>query len=215
LIVACHIAFLRWPNMQRLPFIAKLSMAAFGLASLGLANIATRTGLSDDSEALSSLVGKPAPDFQLQLLAGTRFHLAEAKDKVVVLDFWATWCGACRQAMPEVERVVEEFKGRNVQFVAVDLRENQDQITAALPDIQPPPAIALDADGRVADLYRVTGIPQTVVIDRRGTVAQCFVGAAPGLAGSLRNAVQEALSAGEPTAAKAPNLSSTGMKARF
>jgi thiol-disulfide isomerase/thioredoxin len=201
--------------MQRPRSISKFCLASFALASLGLADMAIRNGRSDESEPFSSLVGRPAPDFELELLAGTKFHLADAKDKVVVLDFWATWCGPCRQAMPEVERVVDEFRGRNVQLVAVDLRESQDQIAAALPDIQTRPTIALDADGRVADLYRVTGIPQTVVIDRRGTVARCFMGAVPGLAGSLRNAVQEALSGSESSTAKAPKLSDTDRKARF
>ena len=58
----------------------------------------------------SALVGKPAPDFELELLGGEKFHLAQNKGKVVVLDFWATWCGPCLQAMPQVEQVAGEFR---------------------------------------------------------------------------------------------------------
>ena len=80
----------------------------------------------------SALVGKPAPDFTLDLLGGKTFHLADAKGRIVVLDFWATWCGPCLQAMPQVERVSEEFKDQGVQLVAVNLEEAPREITAML-----------------------------------------------------------------------------------
>ena len=57
----------------------------------------------------SALVGKPAPDFELELIGGKKFHLSENKGKVIVLDFWATWCGPCIQAMPQIDRVTHEF----------------------------------------------------------------------------------------------------------
>ncbi len=72
---------------------------------------------SDGQTGLESLlVGKPAPDFELGLLGGKKFHLADYKGKVVVLDFWATWCGPCMQTMPLVERVTNELKdqGRGI-----------------------------------------------------------------------------------------------------
>jgi thiol-disulfide isomerase/thioredoxin len=191
--------------MQRRHFIVRCGAAGSVLAVLTLAHLANQTEVSDAAEGFCSLLGKPAPDFELQLLGGRKFHLAEAKNQVVVLDFWASWCEPCRQALPQVEGVVEGFKGRSVQLVAVNVRETQDQITAAFSDAQSQPTVALDSDGRVADLYGVTGIPQTLVIDRQGKVTRCFVGAIPDLAGSLRDAVQDALSKREPIPATAAN----------
>jgi thiol-disulfide isomerase/thioredoxin len=151
-------------------------------------------GRAPGTEAL--LVGKPAPDFQLDLLGGGRFHLADAKARgqVVLLDFWATWCGPCVQAMPQVERVAQEFRDRGVQLVAVNLQESPDRISAMLDRLQLHPAVALDRDGKVAESYAAHAIPQTVIIDRNGTVARLFVGGGPRLGDQLRDALNAVLS---------------------
>ncbi len=141
----------------------------------------------------SPLVGKPAPDFDLELLDGKKFHLAEAKGKVVILDFWATWCGPCLQAMPQVEKVAREVKGQGVQLVAVNLQENPDQIKAMLERHKLNMTVALDRDGIVADKYKAVAIPQTVVVDRDGTIARLFVGGGPHLEEQLREALKAVL----------------------
>jgi thiol-disulfide isomerase/thioredoxin len=143
----------------------------------------------------AALVGKPAPEFELELLgaAGAKFRLAEARGQVLVLDFWATWCGPCMQAMPQVERVVDQFRDRGVALLAVNLQENPQQITAALERHKLHPSVALDRDGRVAEKYGAHAIPQTVVIDPGGTVTRIFVGGGPHLAEQLREALEAAL----------------------
>ena len=80
----------------------------------------------------SSLVGKPAPDFRLDMLDGTKFNLADHKENVLVLDFWASWCGPCLQVMPQVDKVAREFADQGVKLVAVNLAETPEQIQAAL-----------------------------------------------------------------------------------
>jgi thiol-disulfide isomerase/thioredoxin len=138
----------------------------------------------------SPLVGKPAPDFTLDLISGKPFHLAESKGSVVVLDFWATWCGPCMQAMPQVERVAEEFKERGVQFFAVNLQETAEQIKTTLERHKLHPMVVLDREGTIAEKYKANAIPQTVIIDREGKIVRLFVGAGPHFDDQLREALQ-------------------------
>jgi thiol-disulfide isomerase/thioredoxin len=154
-------------------------------------DVAGPSGRAPGTEA--ALVGKPAPDFTLDLLEGAPFHLAERKGRVLVLDFWATWCGPCMQAMPQVERAVEEFRGRGVELVAVNLQEKPQQITTTLERHKLHPSVALDRDGIVAEKYGAHAIPQTVVVDRNGTVARLFVGGGPHLGDQLRDALKAVL----------------------
>jgi thiol-disulfide isomerase/thioredoxin len=137
----------------------------------------------------SPLVGKPAPDFTLDTLGGDKFHLADSKGKIVVLDFWATWCRPCLQTMPQVERVVSEFNDQ-VQLIAVNLEESSDQITSTLELHKLKVTTALDRDGVVAHKYAVTAIPQTVIIDRAGNVARLYIGGSPNMGDQLREAIK-------------------------
>ena len=141
----------------------------------------------------SPLVGKSAPDFELDLLGGDRFRLSETKGSIVVLDFWATWCGPCVQAMPDVDRVIHEFQDRNVHLIAVNLQEAPAAITATLERLKLEMTVALDRDGVVAEKYAATAIPQTVIIDADGNVARLFIGGGPQFADQLRDALESVL----------------------
>jgi thiol-disulfide isomerase/thioredoxin len=139
----------------------------------------------------SPLVGQPAFAFRLDQLDGSRFQLADHKGRVVVLDFWATWCGPCLETLPLVEGVVREFAERDVKLIAVNLEEQPEQIKAVLGRHKLKVAVALDRDGAVAAKYTVTAIPQTVVVDRDGKVARLFVGGGKKTAEALRKALQD------------------------
>jgi thiol-disulfide isomerase/thioredoxin len=151
----------------------------------------------------SPLVGQPAFAFTLDLLDGRQFKLADHKGRLIVLDFWATWCGPCMQSMPLVDGVVREFAGQQVELIAVNLEEQPEQVKSMLERHKLKVAVALDRDGVVAAKYNVTAIPQTVVIDRDGKVARLFIGGGQNTADSLRKALQE-LSVSKPASAPTP-----------
>lgn len=130
----------------------------------------------------TDLIGKPAENFVLDLLDGGQFELANEKGKsIVILDFFATWCGPCRSVMPSLEELSEEYKDKNVKLVAVNQGESPAQIKSFLSDEGLHPIVVLDKNGMIASKYNVSGIPQTVIVGKDGTVQAVHVGAMPGL----------------------------------
>ena len=137
------------------------------------------------------LVGQPAPAFTLDLLGDGTVDLASHKGKnVVVLDFWATWCGPCVRAMPVLIDVTKAYADKGVVFYAVNLRESSGQVTSFLETHEFKCAVALDSDGRVGGLYQAASIPQTVIIGKDGTVERVHVGVSPNLRSELNNELQ-------------------------
>ena len=139
----------------------------------------------------SPLVGQPAFAFKLDMLGGAKFDLAQHKGHVVVLDFWASWCGPCMESMPMVDEVVRSFADKQVELVTVNMEEQADRIKSTLDRQKWKVAVVLDLDGVAAAKYAVTSIPQTVVIDREGKVARLYIGGGKAIAESLRKALQE------------------------
>ncbi|WDQ18039.1 TlpA family protein disulfide reductase [Rhodopirellula sp. P2] len=156
------------------------------------------SGGGDDSLAgtRSPLVGNPAPDFKLKTLDGEPFQIADQTGRTLVLDFWATWCGPCLQAMPVIEEAVAEFDPEQVRLVAVNLQESAEDIRNTLDRIGVSPEVVMDIDGVAAGRYQANAIPQTVVIDAEGTVTRVFVGGGSKLGEQLADAIRETL--GEP-----------------
>jgi len=145
-----------------------------------------------NSEA-AAMIGKPAPDFELPLLDGTKFKLSDHKDKIVVLDFWATWCGPCVMALPDYIAATSTFDESQVIFVAVNLQESPDQIRTFLSDKQLTPRVALDRSSSVAPTFQVSGIPHTVIIGQGNIVEDVHVGYQPGSGELMQTSLQQML----------------------
>lgn len=152
----------------------------------------TDDGSGEGQESI--LVGKPAPPIQLKTLDGKSFTLADHKGKVVILDFWASWCGPCLQVMPQIDKVAHEFADQGVELFSINLEESPQKIKAAQERLKLSMNVLLDRDGRIAERYGATSIPQTVIIKRDGTVARLFVGASSRFDEQLRAALKTVLS---------------------
>lgn len=143
------------------------------------------------------LLGKSAPGFQLDLLDGGRLDIEAHKGKnIVILDFWATWCGPCRVAMPQIIQAAEAYKDKGVVLFGVNLKEDTEKIRSFLEKTQLRLNVALDKDGKIGVLYGARAIPQTVIIGKDGTVQVIHVGSLEDLQKKLTEEL-EALLAGK------------------
>lgn len=126
--------------------------------------------------APAAVVGAPAPDFRLQSLDGTDVKLSEYRGQVVLVNFWATWCGPCKAEMPLFEDRYTTYRDSGLEILAVNVGESPDDIRPFVEDFGLGFAILLDPDLQVHDLYRVLGYPTTIAIDRDGNVTDVHVG---------------------------------------
>jgi thiol-disulfide isomerase/thioredoxin len=138
-----------------------------------------------------AIVGKPAPDFTLPLLTtGAKVKLSSLRGKVVVLDFWATWCGPCRRWMPIVAKLEKELKGRDVRFFAINQRDPADKVREFLKATGVTVPVLLDLEGASGMAYDASSIPLTVIVGRDGKVVDALLGLHPeeDLRAALRSA---------------------------
>jgi thiol-disulfide isomerase/thioredoxin len=122
------------------------------------------------------LTGKPAADFTLIDLGGKKHSLRGQRGKVVMLDFWATWCGPCRIQMPMVEKLHHELKSKGLVVYAINQGESAETARRYLTRNKYTATTLLDPSAEVGKTYSVAGIPTLVVIDRQGKIAAHYIG---------------------------------------
>lgn len=152
-----------------------------------LASLATAcAGITLPGQNVPSAGGRPstvkigdlAPEFKLKTLDGTTITLSELKGKMVLVNFWATWCGPCRAEFPTFVRKTKEYAGKDFVILGVNTQdENTDEgVQIFMQNSLVNFTIVRDRDGATSRAYRVTGLPTSIFIDRAGIVRDIIVG---------------------------------------
>lgn len=122
-------------------------------------------------DGLTPVYGQPnAPELALMDIDGNRYDLASMRDKVVVINFWATWCPPCLAEMPSIQRMWEKLHGDGLEVLAVNVGEDSQAVTQFLAEFETSIEfpVLLDENGEAFQQWRVLGLPQTFVIDKKG-----------------------------------------------
>ncbi|HVN63933.1 MAG TPA: TlpA disulfide reductase family protein [Candidatus Binataceae bacterium] len=147
------------------------------------------------SEEAPVAAGSRAADFKLQTLDGHTISLHSLRGKVVFLNIWATWCGPCREEMPSLEALYDEFKS-NPDFVMLAVSQDVKGKAAVEPYIEKSGlhfTVLLDPENEVAESYDISGVPETFVIDREGRIVAHHMGPFDWARPDVKQALQELL----------------------
>jgi peroxiredoxin len=144
--------------------VAAAAMTVLLLVAIGVGNAAVPT------------TGGEAPDFVLKSRSGENVRLSEYRGQVVMLSFWATWCGDCRAQLKQLGTMREQYQGAGVELLAVSLDQNLRQADALADGLNAAYPVLHDASGEVGKLYDVAKVPVVVLIDRSGVIRDVFEG---------------------------------------
>jgi thiol-disulfide isomerase/thioredoxin len=158
--------------------VAKKRLFAFsGILIFSAMVISSCTRPPSESESALQ-IGQPAPKFKLPDLNGREVTLDQFKGRVVLLDFWATWCGPCRMTMPIMERLQKEYSSTLV-LLAINLQDPKESVKEYIYKQGIKSQILLDEEGSVGEAYGTSSIPMSVLIDKQGIVRDVQMGFDP------------------------------------
>ena len=144
---------------------------AFGLAAIMIAALYGAASLKKPGDR------KPAPDFALPNASGQTIHLSDSKGKVVLLDFWATWCAPCRSETPWLIALSEKYKNQGLAVVGVSMDDNWTPVRPYIARASVPYTILLGNDSLTASFGKLNALPVACFLDRQGRIATTHVGA--------------------------------------
>ncbi len=122
------------------------------------------------------VAGTPAPDFELPNLTGETVSLSEHRGRIVLLNFWATWCKPCVKEMPAMQKVYEELRDQGFVVLAINELEDEAKVRAHISEHGHTFPVLLDQNNRVANMYGVRGLPVSVFVDESGRVTEYVKG---------------------------------------
>lgn len=135
----------------------------------------------------------PTPDFSLPDLSGKKGALKDFRGKLVLLNFWATWCLPCREEMPAMERLYQQYKNKEFTILAVDVKDERKDALAFLKELKITYPVMVDPDGEVGLLYGAWGLPATYLIGPKGEGLARMWGPAAWDSASAKQLIQDLL----------------------
>lgn len=135
----------------------------------------------------------PAPDFTLKTLNGESVRLADLRGQVVMINFWASWCGPCRQEMPLLNKIHDDYHKAGFTLLGINLDEQTSAAKAFLKTTPVTFPVLHDEGGKVADLYKNTAMPSSYFIDKKGKIAHLHRGYRPGEEQDYRKQIRKLL----------------------
>ncbi len=173
------------------PLALLVALFSWALAKSGGAPVSRLVNSQSGEAAIQQRV---APDFSLPLLDGRTLKLSDLRGKVVVIDFWSSWCPPCVEEAPALESVYRQYQGTDVEFVGVAIWDKKDAVQGHVQRFGVTYPNGIDEKGRIAISYGVIGIPEKYIVDRDGRLVRKYIG--PVSAGTLTNLIESVRKAG-------------------
>ena len=151
------------------------------------------TVFAASSLASSGMQGQPAPDFALKSSTGDNLRLSEFRGDVVMINFWATWCGPCRQEMPLLDELYQRYNRVGFNLLGVNIDDDSNRAMAMISELGVDFPVLFDSSKEVSRLYNVDAMPVTVLVDREGNVRFVHQGYKPGYEEKYLNEVRALL----------------------
>ena len=171
-------------NTTAFPPLPSLKRAALAVAAACATMVAVAAPLAPQSQA---------PDFTLRTLDGKNLRLGEQRGRVVLVNFWATWCGPCRQEMPHLNKLYDKYKASGFMLLGVNVDEDTRHAAAVADKLGVRFPVLPDADKRVSKQYDLSAMPSTVLIDRDGRVRHVHRGYQTGYEKTYDRQIRELL----------------------
>jgi thiol-disulfide isomerase/thioredoxin len=157
------------------------------VVTLAVALVAFSSGWSHGADL------KPAPDVTLQNADGTAQHLSAYYGKVVLVDFWASWCVSCKKSFPALDAIYGDYRGRGLEIVAVNLDEKRRDADAFLDKYPHRLTVLFDPTGLSALKFGVKGMPTSFLLDKAGTIRFTHMGYSGDVAETYRREITQLL----------------------
>ena len=174
--------------MKKAAFLVVLAFVSFGCTN----SPALSTNAARDSGGPA--VKGPAPDFELENIAGGKLKAADLKGKVLIVDFWATWCEPCIAEIPKFNKMADEFKGKNVEIVGITVESAHDTIRPKVKETGMKYTVLVGNDKVVEGFGGLIGFPTTFVVTKDFKIYKKYMGALPDKDVRLRKDVEKLLS---------------------